>query len=319
MSGLQNLNLRRRHLWIGRSSPPGRPAALAGGAYSGAGTAAPVGRPSGLWVERQVGSIVARRAIISSLMTAPAPGLKTFERSEHRFRYYDLCVIVFVVVLLISNLIGPKIVAVGAFRISGAQLLFPITYIFGDIFTEVYGYAGSRRAIWLGFFGSALMALMGLVVVALPPAPDFKDQAAFATVFGFVPRMVGASLAAYWAGEFANSYVMARLKVLTRGRALWVRTIGSTAVGQLVDSTVVMTLAFAGKESWSTIGNLIFTGYLGKVAYEALMTPATYLAINGLKRAEGVDVYDIDTNFSPFASGTEGEQVLRLGRSQPET
>jgi hypothetical protein len=250
-------------------------------------------------------------------MTAPARGLKRFERPKHHFRYYDLCVIAFVVVLIISNLIGPKIVAVGAFRISGAQLLFPITYIFGDIFTEVYGYAGSRRAIWLGFFGSALMAVMGLVVVALPPAPDFKDQAAFATVFGFVPRMVGASLVAYWAGEFANSYVMAKMKVLTQGRALWMRTISSTAVGQLVDSVAVMTLAFAGKESWPTIGNLIFSGYFGKVAYEALMTPLTYLAVNRLKRAEGVDVYDVDTNFSPFGSGTEGEKFVPVGEMQP--
>lgn len=252
-------------------------------------------------------------------MAFPARGFNRLERPAHHFRYYDLCVIVFVVVLIISNLIGPKIVAVGAFRISGAQLLFPITYIFGDIFTEVYGYAGSRRAIWLGFFGSALMALMGLVVVALPPAPDFKDQAAFATVFGFVPRMVAASLAAYWAGEFANSYVMARMKVLTRGRALWMRTIGSTAVGQLVDSILIMTLAFAGKESWPTIGNLILSGYLGKVAYEALMTPLTYLAVNRLKRVEGVDVYDVDTDFSPFASGSQGEEFVVLGETQPES
>jgi len=250
-------------------------------------------------------------------MTFPAQGQRRFERPPHPFRYYDLCVIVFVVVLIISNLIGPKIVAAGPFRISGAQLLFPITYIFGDIFTEVYGYAGSRRAIWLGFFGSALMALMGIIVVALPPAPDFKDQAAFATVFGFVPRMVGASLAAYWAGEFANSYVMAKMKVLTQGKALWMRTIGSTAVGQFVDSVVIMTLAFAGKESWATIGNLIFSGYVGKVAYEALMTPFTYLAVNWLKRVEGVDVYDVDTNFSPFASGTEGERFVVLEPAQP--
>lgn len=250
-------------------------------------------------------------------MSFPTRGLSRLQRPSHQFRYYDLCVIVFVVVLIISNLIGPKIVAVGPFRISGAQLLFPITYIFGDIFTEVYGYAGSRRAIWLGFFGSALMALMGLVVVALPPAPDFKDQAAFETVFGFVPRMVAASLVAYWAGEFTNSYVMARMKVLTQGRALWMRTIGSTAVGQLVDSVVIMTLAFAGKETWATIGNLIFSGYVGKVAYEALMTPLTYLAVNTLKRSEGVDVYDVDTNFSPFASGTEGEKFVELGGAQP--
>ncbi len=163
------------------------------------------------------------------------------------------------------------------------------------------------------------MAVMGIVVVALPAAPDFKDQAAFATVFGFVPRMVAASLAAYWAGEFANSYVMARMKVLSKGRALWMRTIGSTAVGQLVDSIVIMVLAFAGKESWSTIGNLIISGYLGKVAYEALMTPVTYAAVNSLKRAEGVDVYDVDTNFSPFASGTEGERFVPVGETQPGT
>lgn len=239
------------------------------------------------------------------------------ETPRHQFRYYDLCVIVFVVVLLISNLIGPKIVAVGEFRISGAQLLFPITYIFGDIFTEVYGYAGSRRAIWLGFLGSALMAVMGLIVVALPPAPDFRDQAAFATVFGFVPRMVAASLAAYWAGEFTNSYVMAKMKVITRGKALWMRTIGSTAAGQLVDSILIMVLAFGGKESWSTIGNLIISGYIGKVVYEALMTPATYAAVNILKKAEGVDVYDVGTNFSPFGSGTEGEKFVPVGETQP--
>jgi hypothetical protein len=251
-------------------------------------------------------------------MTAPARGMNRFERPRHHFRYYDLCVIVFVVVLIISNLVGAKMVAVGPFLISGAQLLFPITYIFGDIFTEVYGYAGSRRAIWLGFFGSALMALMGLVVVALPPAPDFKHQAAFETVFGFVPRMVAASLAAYWAGEFANSYVMAKMKVLTQGKALWMRTIGSTAVGQLVDSIILMTLAFGGRESWGTIGNLILSGYLGKVAYEALMTPFTYLTVNSLKRVEGVDVYDVGTNFSPFASGTEGEKFVVVGGTQPD-
>lgn len=250
-------------------------------------------------------------------MTSPARNITRFERPKHHFRFYDLCVIVFVVVLIVSNLIGPKIVAVGPFRISGAQLLFPITYIFGDIFTEVYGYAGSRRAIWLGFFGSALMALMGMVVVALPPAPDFQHQAAFEAVFGFVPRMVAASLAAYWAGEFANSYVMAKMKVLTQGKALWMRTIGSTAVGQFVDSVIIMTLAFAGRESWGTIGNLIFSGYVGKVAYEALMTPFTYLAVNSLKRVEGVDVYDVDTNFSPFASGAEGEKFVAVGGTQP--
>lgn len=247
-----------------------------------------------------------------SSMAFPALGKNLLERPNHNFRFYETLVVVFVTVLLISNLIGPKICAIGPFRISGAQLLFPITYIFGDIFTEVYGYAGSRRAIWLGFFGSALMALFGMLVVWLPPAPDFRYQEAFEIVFGFVPRMVAASLLAYWAGEFANAYVMARMKVWTRGRALWTRTIGSTAVGQLVDSIVVMTVAFAGRESWMTILNLIFSGYLGKVLYEAAMTPVTYMVVNGLKRAEGVDVYDVATNFSPFASGREGEAFVAL-------
>lgn len=235
-----------------------------------------------------------------------------FERPAHHFRYFDLAVMVFVVVLLISNLIGQKICAVGPFRISGAQLLFPITYIFGDIFTEVYGYAGSRRAIWMGFFASALMAAFGMIVVALPPAPEWKNQAAFETVFNFIPRMVAASLVAYWAGEFANSYVMAKMKVWSSGKHLWMRTIGSTAVGQLVDSVVIMTLAFAGRASFGTIVNLIVSGYLGKVLYEAAMTPVTYGVVNALKRAETVDVYDVATDFNPFASGTEGEEFRPL-------
>jgi uncharacterized integral membrane protein (TIGR00697 family) len=223
--------------------------------------------------------------------------------THHRFRYLDHLIHVFVVVLLISNLVGPKIVAVGPFRISGAQLLFPITYIFGDIFTEVYGYAASRRAIWTGFFASALLSIMGLITVALPPAPDWPNQEAFATVFNFVPRMVIASLLAYWAGEFSNAFVMAKLKLLTRGRHLWVRTIGSTAVGQAVDTTVVMIVAFGGSLSVSLIATLIVSGYLGKVLYEAAATPLTYAVVNFLKRKEGVDVFDYATNFNPFAAG----------------
>lgn len=251
-------------------------------------------------------------------MSVAARALSKFERSKHQFRFFDLCVSVFVVVLLISNLIGSKICAIGPFRISGAQLLFPITYIFGDIFTEVYGYAGSRRAIWMGFFASALMAIMGMIVVALPAAPEWTNQAAFETVFNFVPRMVVASLIAYWAGEFANSFVMAKMKVQSRGRSLWMRTIASTAVGQLVDSTVIMTLAFAGRESWATILNLIFSGYLGKVLYEAAATPLTYLVVNGLKRVEGVDVFDKATDFSPFASGDAGAEFVPIDPATAE-
>jgi uncharacterized integral membrane protein (TIGR00697 family) len=221
-----------------------------------------------------------------------------------RFHYYDLLVHAFVVVLLVSNLIAPKIVAIGPFRVSGAQLLFPIAYIFGDVFTEVYGYGASRRAIWIGFFASGLLAIMGLISVALPPAPGWEDQRAFATVFNFVPRLVAASLVAYWAGEFANSFVLAKLKLFTGGRHLWMRTIGSTAVGQFADTTLVMILAFGGSLSGAMIANLIFSGYLAKVAYEAAATPVTYMIVNFLKRKEGVDVFDYSTEFNPFKGGS---------------
>ena len=163
-------------------------------------------------------------------------------RDLRSFKYFDLLLSIFIVVLLISNLVGQKICAIGSFRVAGAQLLFPITYIFGDVFTEVYGYAASRRAIWMGFFASGLMATMGIVTVLLPAAPDWPNQAAFETVFYTVPRLVVASLITYWSGEFANSYTMAKMKVLTQGRYLWTRTIGSTVVGQGVDTIIMMVL-----------------------------------------------------------------------------
>lgn len=220
---------------------------------------------------------------------------------QHRFRYYDLCLSFFVVVLLISNLVAPKICQIGPFTLSGAQLLFPLTYIFGDIFTEVYGYAGSRRAIWHGFLAQTLLTVLAMTIVKLPPAPGWENQQAFETVFGFLPRLVVASLIAYWCGEFANSFVMAKMKILTKGKMLWARTIGSTAVGQLVDTVIVMIIGFGGTMSWDLIFNLIWSGYVVKVLYEAAATPLTYLAVNALKKAEGVDLYDTDTDFNPFA------------------
>ena len=171
------------------------------------------------------------------------------------YKYLDALTTAFVVILLVSNLIAQKICRIGPFcgrvvdwpfAVSGAMLLFPITYIFGDVFTEVYGYASSRRAIWLGFFGTALLYLIGAIVIALPSAPGWQNQQAFATVFGFIPRILAASLIAFWAGEFANSYTMARLKLVTNGRKLWTRTIGSTVVGQAVDTVLVITLTFGG-------------------------------------------------------------------------
>jgi len=232
-----------------------------------------------------------------------------------QFRYYDLLVHVFVVVLLVSNLVAQKICSVGPVEIGGvtfgpylisaAQMLFPVTYIFGDVFVEVYGYRASRRAIWVGFFSALLLAIMGLIATKLPAAPEFQNQEAFEAIFGFVPRVLAASLIAYWCGEFANAFVMARMKVLTKGKHLWMRTIGSTAVGQFVDTVIVMTIIFAGDQQLSTILNLIFTGYIAKVGYEAAATPLTYIVVNSLKRAEGVDVYDVGVDFNPFKTGAD--------------
>jgi uncharacterized integral membrane protein (TIGR00697 family) len=217
-----------------------------------------------------------------------------------RYKYLDVLTTSFVVILLVSNLVAQKVCQIGPFAVSGAILLFPITYIFGDIFTEVYGFGASRRAIWLGFFGTALLYVMGAITIALPPAQKWHNQAAFASVFGFIPRILAASLIAFWAGEFANSYTMARLKLLTNGRKLWTRTIGSTVVGQAVDTAIVILLTFAGTVPFTTMLNMIVTGYLLKVAYEVLATPLTYIVVNWLKRAEESDVFDRHESFNPF-------------------
>lgn len=218
------------------------------------------------------------------------------------FKYYDVLAGVFIVVLLISNLVGQKICNFWGYPVSGAQLLFPITYIFGDVFTEVYGYAASRRIIWLGFAASGILAVLGNLIVALPPDPDWHNQQAFATVFHQVPRLVMASLLAFWCGEFANSFTLAKMKILTGGRHLWTRTVGSTVVGQAVDTTIMMIAGFAGELPMALIGKLIVGGYLFKVAYEVLATPLTYLVVGFLKRSEGVDKFDTDTRFTPFAT-----------------
>lgn len=219
----------------------------------------------------------------------------------HRYRYLDLLTLGFVVVLMISNLIGPKICQIGWLRPSAAEFLFPLTYIAGDVFTEVYGYGASRRAIWLGFFAMALLAAMGQIAVALPPAPEWHNQAAYATVFGLVPRFAVASLVAYWAGEFTNSYTLAKLKLLTGGRWLWTRTVGSTVTGQAVDTFVVVVVAFAGTQTAPMILRMVLSSYLIKVAVEVVATPVTYFVVRRLKAAERIDFYDRETNFSPFA------------------
>jgi queuosine precursor transporter len=220
---------------------------------------------------------------------------------EKQYKYLPVLINIFVVILIVSNLVAPKFVAVGWFRFSAAQLLFPITYIFGDVFTEVYGYGAGRRAIWTGFMASAIMTVFGLFAVWLPPAPEFKNQVAFETIFGVVPRNVAGSLIAYWAGEFANSLTVAKMKVWTEGRYLWTRTVGSTIVGQFVDTSIVIFFIFWG-QPLGVMAKLIVSGYLFKVVYEVLATPLTYLVVNFLKREEGVDYFDRRTNFNPFAA-----------------
>ncbi len=223
-----------------------------------------------------------------------------------RYKYLDALTTAFVVILLVSNLVAQKICLIGPFAVSGAVVLFPITYIFGDVFTEVYGFASSRRAIWLGFFGTTLLYAVATLIIHLPAAPDWKNQHAFATVFGFIPRILAASLIAFWAGEFANSYTMARLKLWTNGEKLWTRTIGSTIVGQAVDTALVVTLTFAGTIGWHTLVRVIGTGYLLKVGYEVIATPITYAVIGWLKRAEHADAFDRDVSFNPFAFTEKG-------------
>jgi len=231
--------------------------------------------------------------------------------TSRSYKYLDALTTAFVVILLVSNLIAQKVCligpvsvgswSIGPFAVSGAILLFPITYIFGDVFTEVYGYAASRRAIWLGFFGTALLYVIGAIVISLPSAPGWHNQQAFATVFGFIPRILAASLIAFWAGEFANSYTMARLKLVTNGRKLWTRTIGSTVVGQAVDTVLVIALTFGGIYPAHTLLNIMATGYCLKVGYEVIATPLTYLVINWLKRSEQSDIFDRHQNFNPFS------------------
>jgi hypothetical protein len=216
------------------------------------------------------------------------------------YKYFDLIMALFVAVLLISNIASSKILTLGPFTFDGGTLLFPISYIFGDILTEVYGYRRSRRVIWAGFGSAALMAGILALVGALPPAEGWENQEAYEAILGTTPRIVLGSLIAYFAGEFSNSYTLAKMKVLTQGRWLWTRTIGSTLVGEGVDTILFVTIAFAGTMPWALFWSIVVSNYVFKVALEAAMTPATYRITNFLKSAENEDVYDVDTDFNPF-------------------
>lgn len=231
------------------------------------------------------------------------------------YRYFDLVMAGFVAVLLISNVASAaKIITFGLpfLTFDGGTLLFPLSYIFGDILTEVYGYRRSRRVIWAGFFFAASMSLTLWVVGRIPGEAEWSarvGQQAYDAVLGAAPRIVVASLVAYFAGEFSNSYVLAKMKLLTRGRWLWTRTIGSTVVGQGVDTLLFVGIAFAGTMSSGVLLSIVVSNYLFKTGLEALMTPVTYRVVGFLKRAENEDYYDYGTDFNPFSAfgGSKGE------------
>jgi queuosine precursor transporter len=219
---------------------------------------------------------------------------------ERKYQYFDLIMALFVAVLLISNVASTKIMRLGPFTFDGGTILFPVSYIFGDILTEVYGYRRSRRVIWTGFFCTGLMAAVLAIVGALPPAQDWYNQTAYQAILGQTPRIVLGSLIAYFAGEFSNSYTLAKMKIWTGGRWLWMRTIGSTLVGEGVDTLLFVMIAFAGTMSGALLWSIITSNYVFKVGVEAAMTPVTYRVANFLKRVEHEDVYDVDTDFNPF-------------------
>lgn len=231
---------------------------------------------------------------------------------RRNYRYYDLILGAFVAVLLCSNLIGvQKVATVNLFGITnftfGAGVLFfPISYLFGDILTEVYGYARSRRVIWVGFGALIFASLMSFVVVNLPVAATMNpaQQAALEQIFGQTPRIVAASLIAFFAGEFANSFVLAKMKILSRGKNLWMRTIGSTFAGEAVDSLIFYPIAFLGVWSNEQVLTVMWSNYLLKVVWEIVATPLTYLVVDFLKKAEREDYYDRETNFNPFTLET---------------
>jgi queuosine precursor transporter len=228
------------------------------------------------------------------------------------YRYYDFVMAAFVTVLVCSNLIGPAKIAqldlpvLGPLSFGAGVLFFPISYVFGDILTEVYGYARARRVIWCGFGALAFASLMASVIVALPPAPFWQHQAAYEIAFGSTSRIVAASMVAYFCGEFINSFVLAKMKIATRGRWLWARTIGSTIFGEAVDSALFYPLAFYGS---GIIPNdklplVMVAQFVTKVLVEVLFTPVTYKMVGALKRAENEDYYDRNTDFSPFTLKT---------------
>ncbi len=214
--------------------------------------------------------------------------------------WFMIIVALFVTCLITANITAVKLVNLFGFILPAAILIFPLSYIIGDVLTEVYGYRQARRVIWLGFFCNFITVVAIWMGQVLPPASVWDGQGAYERILGYTPRLLFASFLAYLVGEFANSFVLAKMKIATRGRWLWLRTIGSTLVGQGLDSSVFITLAFVGKVPLTTLISMIVTQWLAKSVYEAAVTPLTYAVVNFLKRKEGLDVYDHDTRFNPF-------------------
>jgi uncharacterized integral membrane protein (TIGR00697 family) len=230
---------------------------------------------------------------------------------ERQYRYYDFFMAAYVCILLCANLIGPAKVStvyvplIGGVTFMAGVLFFPLSYIFGDILTEVYGYARDRRVVWAGFVALGFAALMASVIVALPPAAQWRhNQPAVETIFGNTPRIVAASITAFWCGSFVNSYVMAKMKIWSNGRWLWTRTVGSTLCGELVDTALFYSIAFFGLWDSTLLETVMLTQYVLKSGWEIVMTPVTYRIVGFLKRAEQEDYYDRDTNFTPFSLRT---------------
>lgn len=245
--------------------------------------------------------------------------------ARRHFRYFDYIMVAFVAILLLSNLIGAakqaqiEVPLLGVIKFGAGVMFFPVSYIIGDVLTEVYGYANARRCIWVGFFALLFMVFMSVVVVNIPPTPEWAlasdtyhilghdvtapNQAAYQSVFGQTPRIVLASVIAFWAGEFINSFVLAKMKIVTKGKHLWTRTIGSTVFGQAVDSSLFYLIAFLGVAGWTTHAVITFaiTQWIIKTCWEVILTPVTYGVVGWLKNREGVDVFDTDIEFSPFA------------------
>ena len=205
---------------------------------------------------------------------------------------------IFITCLITANIIAVKIISLGLFILPAAIFIFPLSYIFGDVLTEVYGYRQARKVIWLGFVCNLIFVIFAWVGQILPPAPFWKGQEAYESILGYTPRLLAASFMGYLAGEFANSFILAKMKILTRGRWLWSRTVGSTIAGQGLDTSIFITLAFIGTPSFVPI--MILFHWLAKTGIEAVATPLTYVIVNSLKKKEAIDTYDYETNFNPF-------------------